>query len=179
MQARDSLGNGEAFRLLGVGKVDAALLNWLALELPKIFSAVRMQVEQRLGFDLGRYYDRARKQYSAEAILDALAPTPRGTRMLAVVDADLYVPDLNFVFGLAQPRARRAIIQLPRLREGFYGKPENDELFRTRVLKEAVHELGHTCGLGHCPNPRCVMHFSNRLEDTDSKSAHFCPSCTA
>jgi hypothetical protein len=28
---------------------------------------------------------------------------------------------------------------------------------------ETVHELGHLLNLGHCPNPRCVMHFSNSL----------------
>jgi predicted Zn-dependent protease len=30
-------------------------------------------------------------------------------------------------------------------------------LFAERALKEAVHELGYTFGLGHCGNPRCVM----------------------
>jgi len=40
-----------------------------------------------------------------------------------------------------------------------------------------VHELGHTYGLGHCPDTHCVMHFSNSLRDTDIKSATFCPAC--
>jgi archaemetzincin len=43
-------------------------------------------------------------------------------RVLRLVDLDLYVPDLNFVFGLADPPGRRAVIALPRLRQSFYGK---------------------------------------------------------
>jgi len=55
------------------------------------------------------------------------------------------------------------------------------EAFGQRALvedgKEAVHELGHTYGLKHCPNPACVMHFSNSLHDTDLKGWKFCPNC--
>jgi archaemetzincin len=46
-----------------------------------------------------------------------------------------------------------------------------------RTIKEAVHELGHTFGLEHCENARCVMHFSNSLADTDWKQAKFCSQC--
>jgi archaemetzincin len=55
--------------------------------------------------------------------------------------------------------------------------PRDERLFSERTLKEAVHELGHTYGLEHCPDPTCVMHFSNRLGDTDVKSWEFCPKC--
>ena len=38
----------------------------------------------------------------------------------------------------------------------------------------AVHELGYIYGLGHCLDASCVMHFSNRLPDTDFKGKEFC-----
>ena len=63
------------------------------------------------------------------------------------------------------------------LRQEFYGLPRDKNLFRERALKEAVHELGHTYGLGHCPDSTCVMHFSNSLPDTDLKGWKFCPDC--
>lgn len=117
-----------------------------------------------------------RGQYSADAILSVLR-APHGERALGVVDQDLYVPELNFVFGLADPNERRALIALPRLREEFYGQRENRALFEERAAKEAVHELGHTFGLKHCANRQCVMSFSNMLADTDYKQQAFCAQC--
>ena len=72
---------------------------------------------------------------------------------------------------------RRAIIALPRLRQGLYGLPEDMALFCERVVKEAVHELGHTFGLGHCRDRRCVLAFPNALMDTDYKGPGFCTRC--
>ena len=91
-----------------------------------------------------------------------------------VSDVDLYVPGLNFVFGEADILKGIAIISLARLREEFYGLPSNEDLFKERALKEAVHELGHLYGLRHCTDPDCVMNFSNTLYDTDRKSCKFC-----
>ena len=92
-------------------------------------------------------------------------------KWLGVVDVDLYTPGLNFVFGQAQMGGPAAVIALPRLRQGFYGLPDDEALFHQRAVKEAVHELGH------CRNPRCVMSFSNSLHDVDRKERDFCPSC--
>ncbi|HYA87192.1 MAG TPA: hypothetical protein VEI57_09035 [Nitrospirota bacterium] len=37
--------------------------------------------------------------------------------------------------------------------------------------------MGHICGLGHCPDPKCIMFFSNNLKDTDRKETKFCSAC--
>ncbi len=104
-------------------------------------------------------------------------PYPGAERVLGLTDVDCYVPGLNFIFGQAASGGRQAFVALPRLRQSFYRLPENLALFRQRALKEAVHELGHTWGLSHCPDPRCVMHFSNSLHDTDVKGPGFCSQC--
>jgi len=124
-------------------------------------------------------YNAARGQYLSTAFLDALRRKHPGdaSKALAVAEVDLYVPRLNFIFGEAEKPGRVAVISLTRLRPEYYGEPADKQLFGERMVKEAIHELGHTFGLWHCLNPVCVMFFSNSLPDTDRKSSEFCARC--
>jgi len=81
------------------------------------------------------------------------------------------------VFGEAQLSNRAAVMSAYRLRQSFYGLPDNDVMFYERCEKEAVHELGHAFGLVHYKGFERVMHFSNSIEPVDLKSSAFCPSC--
>lgn len=119
-----------------------------------------------------------RNQYHSTRILERLKRIKTKEELiLGIVDVDLYVPELNFVFGEATIAGRVCIVSLVRLRQEYYGSPKNDKLFLERTLKEAVHEIGHTYGLGHCDDSKCIMHFSNSLRDTDIKGPNFCPGC--
>ncbi len=123
----------------------------------------------------------ARGQYNGSEVLSLVQEycrTLEVDRVLGVADVDLYVPGLNFVFGVAGSHGA-AIISLFRLRPEFYSGPSNQELFLERAAKEAVHEIGHTLSLGHCQNPECVMFFSNSILDTDRKKPDFCVQCKA
>ena len=132
----------------------------------------------KAGFsDLAQAYDPQRKQYLSSKLLASLKKSEREERVVGIADVDLYVPRLNFVFGEADTVAGTAIVSLCRLRQEYYGLAPDEALFLARATKEIVHELGHTFGLGHCPNNKCVMHFSNSLADTDLKEAHFCSMC--
>ncbi|UXD21368.1 peptidase M54 [Ignicoccus pacificus DSM 13166] len=119
-----------------------------------------------------------RLQYLASALTMKLAQEKaRGEFLVFLVDADAYESGLNFVFGIALPRIGAASVFLKRLRPSFYGEPEDWNLFVSRVRKEVNHELGHLIGLDHCPNPRCVMSFSNSILDVDRKSENLCEDC--
>ncbi len=122
-------------------------------------------------------YDPQRDQYLAEIILSNLKRLgfSEAEKVLGIVAEDLYAEGLNFVFGQAELGGKYSVVSVSRLRSSPDEKDE--DLFYERILKECVHELGHTFGLGHCPNVRCVMHFSNTLRDTDIKAASFCNYC--
>ncbi|HEY4711299.1 MAG TPA: archaemetzincin family Zn-dependent metalloprotease [Dehalococcoidia bacterium] len=135
-------------------------------------------VEIKAGFsDLAQAYNPERKQYFSSKLLASLKKSEGEERVVGVADVDLYVSRLNFVFGEADVGSGTTIVSLCRLRQEYYGLAPDGVLFLERATKEIVHEVGHTFGLGHCPNNKCVMHFSNSLADTDLKEAHFCDKC--
>jgi archaemetzincin len=124
-------------------------------------------------------FNHTRRQYSSTEILASLAgrDTPDTWRILAVTALDLYIPILTFVFGEAQLGGTSAVVSLHRLRDEFYGLPPNIILLRERLLKESVHELGHTLNLSHCEDYQCAMSRSHSVEWIDLKSPSFCANC--
>jgi archaemetzincin len=99
------------------------------------------------------------------------------TKIFAICGFDAYSDKLNFVFGEAHSNGSISAIYLPRLRQEFYRLKPDKSVFCQRLVKEAVHEVGHAFGLTHCENIKCVMHFSNSLSDTDIKTNHLCHVC--
>jgi archaemetzincin len=162
-------------RLVPIGEVENSSLETLRQPLTEAFGQ-RTWVGDGIGLAKGSW-NQHRGQYLASRLLAELPSPDLDDSILGVVDVDIFAPGLNFVFGEADIVGRRALISLQRLRQEFYGLPRDDNLFKERTLKEAVHELGHTYGLKHCPDPTCVMHFSNSLRDTDLKGWNFCPAC--
>jgi archaemetzincin len=124
-------------------------------------------------------FDPTRVQYNSSLILRQLITKPPSDaeKILGVLEVDLFIPILTFVFGEAQLKGIGAVVSTHRLHNRFYGLPENREVTTDRLLKEAVHELGHTFGMIHCTQPRCVMNASTYVEDIDQKPADFCPLC--
>ena len=130
-------------------------------------------------FDPEVAFDAGRGQYRASTLLRCLLddPTGAGGRVLGVTGVDLFNPVLTYVFGEAQLSNRGAVVSSRRLRMEMYGLPEDLPLLQARLETEAVHELGHTWGLIHCPQPDCVMHASSYVEEIDLKESRFCRSC--
>jgi archaemetzincin len=126
-------------------------------------------------------FDKKRNQYSSSVILNEIrayaSKSERFHGVLGVVDVDIFVPEMNYVFGEAYTPGRAALISLWRLKPKFYGENASSAVFVLRALKESIHELGHTLGLPHCPRSLCVMHFSNSIFDTDKKQSLLCDHC--
>jgi len=132
--------------------------------------------------DLGitRSYRKERSQYRAEILLKELSRFRYGTDCtLFIFREDLFADALNFVFGISMQDI--GIISTTRLDPRFYGEigdaGEAKELFLERLVKEALHELGHSMGLPHCENRKCVMVFSKSIEGVDHKGREFCGKC--
>ncbi|MBZ5619777.1 MAG: archaemetzincin [Acidobacteriia bacterium] len=158
------------------GVVGLDRLEHLAATLARTFrTPCRIRPET---FDISFSLDERRGQYYSTAIIQRLERVADSdARVLGVTACDLYVPVLTFVFGEAQLDGNCAVVSGARLKDEFYGLPPSENLFRERLIKEAAHELGHTFGLRHCADWRCVMASSHAVERLDVKGAEFCRAC--
>jgi archaemetzincin len=165
--------------LVPVAPVDRGLLKALVHPLQKTFG-IPVSVYERASIDTVAVFDSGRSQYNSTTLLSSLLnqASVNGSKILGITGVDLFVPVLTFVFGEAQLDGGAAVISTFRLDETLYGLPANRTLLEERLIKEAVHELGHTFGLIHCHDYGCVMHSSTSVEEVDVKGTVLCERCT-
>jgi len=164
--------------LLPIGDLDPRLLMSLAPALANSFRVPCRILDYRL--DPRFAFHPERGQYHSSELLQAMQPYARGGwRVLGVTAVDLYIPILTFVFGEAQMGGPCAIVSLHRLGQQFYGLPHDAALLEDRLIKESVHEVGHTFELTHCDDYSCAMAPSHAVEWIDLKEATLCFSCQA
>jgi len=166
-------------QLLPIGKLDGGLLMDLAPALANTFQMPCEVIASPL--DPQFAFHGERQQHHSSEIMARMQSlvTPHSWRVLGVAAVDLYIPILTFVFGEAQMGGPCAVVSLHRLREEFYGLPADRNLLRERLLKEAVHEIGHTINLTHCDDYRCAMAPSHAVEWIDLKENWLCGACQA
>ena len=170
-----------AIYLLPLGSADRSIIAQLGPQLERRFRAPVAVHEKPVPID--PFYDAQRAQYYSTGIIGHLleryrfADEAAATKILGVAGQDLFIPILTYVFGEAQLGGMVGVVSYYRLPNERYGLPANDKLFADRLLKEAMHELGHTFGLIHCRAYNCAMHISTYVEDIDTKPAEFCREC--
>ena len=165
--------------LLPVGNVDQRLLQSLKKRIAQRLD-VSCEILPTL-LDPALSFHEERQQYYSSEILQQMQShiRPQTWRLLGVADVDLYIPILKYVFGEAQLDGPCALVSIHRLREEFYGLQRNDDLLSQRLVKEAIHELGHTLNLRHCGDYSCVMASAHAVEWVDLRGSAFCGVCRA
>ncbi len=164
-------------RLLPIGAVTDGLLPFLQSALCQSLG-IPCEIVPAVLDPAGSYHLERRQYHSSQL----LAEMPRfadeeSWRVLGVAEVDLYIPVLTFVFGEAQTDGACAVVSTRRLRQEFYGLEPDLRLLQERLLKESIHEIGHTCDLTHCENYSCAMAASHAVEWIDIKDAALCRFC--
>jgi archaemetzincin len=128
-----------------------------------------------------RAYYRPRGRYRAEILLEFLAEVaPQGSdRILGLTSSDISTskpPHEDWgILGLASVGGQACVLSSFRCQK----KARNAAHAVERLAKTAVHELGHTFGLDHCPNRGCIMEDGGGSVLTTDRETDLCADCRA
>ena len=114
----------------------------------------------------------ARNRYKADSLLKFLSTfAGNGDVVVGITGKDISTSSGTIadwgVMGLGSCPGNSCVASTFRL---------NNSKISSQLFKVVVHELGHTFGLPHCPNPDCYMRDAKGGNPTDEEK-DFCPSC--
>jgi archaemetzincin len=161
-----------------LGRVSASDVATARRGIEAMFNA-RVTVRPGLALPQSAYYA-PRKRYRAEALIAFMAGRADGRRVIGLTSADVSTTKGNVkdwgVLGLGSGPARACVVSTFRM--GRTSVVAN--VYRARVVNVCNHELGHTYGLPHCPNPGCIMaDAKGHIRTFDDSVGDFCAACRA
>jgi archaemetzincin len=120
-----------------------------------------------------------RKRYRAERLLQYLNQRmpADGWRILGLTASDISTTKDQYqdwgVMGLGELPGTATVVSSFRCRK----KARDAAHAAERLAKVAVHEIGHTLGLPHCPTRGCLMEDAQGKVVTTDRERDFCPRC--
>jgi archaemetzincin len=173
-------GTRAEVRLIVLGDFPPALVDAVAEGLTRELQVRVTRMDPRPLPKSAWYPPRAR--YRADRLIRFLAEQvpEKDVRVLGLTTVDISTTKGAYadwgVFGLGDLGGPAAVISSFRLRR----KARDDAQIRFRVVSTAVHEVGHTLGLEHCREARCVMQDAEgSIANTDSGTGGLGPECRA
>ncbi|MCX6826093.1 MAG: archaemetzincin [candidate division Zixibacteria bacterium] len=160
-----------------LGEVDFMMINRLATNIGPIYGR---SVDILKGMKIPEEaYNVIRNQHYATIILNKLERTKTSPRelVLGACEEDIYLPDEPYIIGYSDTSSGTAIVSLYRIRQEFYGLPEDEMKIYSRLFKQSIHQLAHLMDMTSCRNPRCVNYYSQDMMDIDNKGERFCDIC--
>lgn len=143
----------------------------IAKEISKIYP--HLEILRTIEFPENAFYQ-PRNRYRADSIIKFLnSETKNGFVKLGLTSKDISVtkgknPDFG-VMGLGYRPGKACVASTFRL---------NKNNKNSQFYKVAIHELGHTQGLSHCPEKTCLMRDAEGGNPTDELK-EFCKKCKA
>jgi archaemetzincin len=121
-------------------------------------------------------------RYRAERILEWMERLDqKGGKLMGVTDVDIVTKkgtnDNWGILGLGTLDGRCSVLSTFRMKRTWENGGAPESLVRERLWKTAVHELGHTLGLPHCPNRGCIMEDAHGTVKTTDSETELCPEC--
>lgn len=169
--------NSKEILIIPLGKVMVDILNEITVALRKTYTCyVKLGRSEEPPTDC---YSDQRRQYDAEKLITMLEQrkNPRLLAVIGVVDADIFLGEKAFVFGVNKPSSGAGLLSLTRLRPDYYGKPADIEKVMQRAVKEAIYHAALAAGIKNCPQKKCILAPGTALWRLDEKSPRFCESC--
>lgn len=153
------------------GDLPNEIINYIYLEVSKVCPKVNLLKVKVLP---ERAYYEPRKRYRADTIISLLRDVaPKNHVTMGLTNKDISTDKGKFadwgVMGLGFLGGNACVASTFRV---------SKTKIKEQYFKVAIHELGHTQGLNHCPIITCIMTDANGKNNTDKENG-FCEKCKA
>ena len=168
----------ECVYLQPLGKVSAETTEIVREALATTF-AVELRTGPHRPLPKDAFY-KPRKRYRAEILLDHLDSwlPPDCDRIVGITHKDISTTKGEHedwgILGMGRVPGKSCVVSSFRVRRKLAKVPADERLARV-----AIHELGHTLGLPHCPNFGCLMEDARGSVTTIDRETHLCNLCLA
>ena len=169
--------------LVPIGPVPKDMIDQ-AVEGLRAHAPVEPVVEQAQGFPASSRTPE-KNRYRAAALLDWLAglPLEKTGKIMGITESDIVHPKGSNprwgILGLGSLDGRCSVLSTWRMKRKWENGGAPEALVRERLWKIAIHELGHTLGLEHCPTAGCIMEDAHGTVKTTDREKELCPSCAS